>query len=53
MGQRVPATVSGLATCLWPLAVSTPRKELHTEEAGTWEDVTAAAMAGAGALCLG
>lgn len=25
-----------MVTCLWPSAVSTPRKELHTEEAGTW-----------------
>lgn len=25
-----------LASCLWPLAVSTAGKVLHTEEAGTW-----------------
>lgn len=36
VGHHAPATVSGLATCLWPSPASTSRKELHTEEAGTW-----------------
>lgn len=36
VGQHAPATVSGLATCLWPLAVSALRKEPWMEEAGTW-----------------